>query len=166
MQGGGYISSLVNKHQLVRAQTYIHTKPHELCRQTTNKRWHRCMVYTGDIKNMSPKKIMMCRVQCVYIEGIQIFTDTTVKHTLRLHSLRGAAHPDKTGRLRAIYRHLMHSEPPVSGCVGREMRCGVFPIRLNVNTLTITSSTSSEHLHSAALWSAWETRTETKDNRF
>lgn len=71
--------------------------------------------------------------------------NTSVKHTHTqiTQSLRGAAHPDKTGSLRAIYGHLMHSEPPISGCVGREMRCGVFPIQLHANTLTITSSTIS-----------------------
>lgn len=60
-------------------------------------------------------------------------------HTQVTQSLSGAAHPDKTVSLRAIYGHLMPSEPPISGCVGRAMRCGVFPIQLHANTLTITS---------------------------
>lgn len=84
-------------------------------------------------------------------EHTQTLTHTTVKHTQITQSLRGAAHSDKTGSLRAIYGHLMHSEPPISDCVGREMRCGVFPIQLHANILTITSSTTSGHLHSAVL---------------
>lgn len=85
-----------------------------------------------------------------YIEHIYYYCKHTRTHTQITQSLREAAHPDKTGSLRAIYDHLMHNEPPISGCVGREMRCGVFPIQLHANTLTITSSTTSGHLHTAA----------------
>lgn len=72
-----------------------------------------------------------------------IYYCKTHTHTQITQTLRGAARPDKTASLRAIYGHLMHNEPPISGCVGREMRCGVFPVQLRANTLTVTSSTTS-----------------------
>lgn len=55
-------------------------------------------------------------------EHIQTSTYTSVKHTQIAQCLRGAAHPDKTGSLRAIYSHLIPNDPPISDYVGREMR--------------------------------------------
>lgn len=65
--------------------------------------------------------------QGVKTVDVKVYKTSTKTHSHTqaqiTQSLRGAAQPDKTGSLRAIYGHLMHNDPPISGCVGREAKC-------------------------------------------
>lgn len=123
-------------------------KIYELCWQASKQTVATVHRYNDNMKN---KKIIIIKVWKTQrrVHTLSTYTTTvnTHAHTLRLHRAWGKL---LIQIRRAIYDHLMHNEPPISGCVGREMRCGVFPIQLHANTLTITSSTTSGHLHTAA----------------
>lgn len=138
MKSGENISILANDHWLVHADMYMYPKIYKLFKkQQTNKDGHRCTVYSKDMKGLQN-------------QGNTVKAQRGIRWRNTIAIPWGTRQLDKTDSLRSIYSHLMHIEPPISSCVGIEMRCGVFPIQLHFNSLAITSSTTSGCLHGAA----------------
>lgn len=91
-------------------------KTYELFRIASKRHWRLCTIYSEDTKDTYRKKTEVIEVhKAVYTLKKYRHSDTRFPIT---QTPRGARHPDKTGSLRPIYSHLMHSESPITGCVG------------------------------------------------